>query len=116
MVDVTDTQTIVSTINKVYTWGNLKFNDFDPDSPNYQSWKRVNNVQIPSGKINKIHAHPQFSVVEIQNHDHFVIGNQKMFEEDCSSKEWKTLTESFIIINGVVLTLKKIEFSRINIS
>jgi hypothetical protein len=39
-----------------------------------------------------------------------------MYEEDCSAKEWKTLTESYIIINGVVLTLKKVEFSRVAIS
>lgn len=36
-----------------------------------------------------------------------------MYEEDCSAKEWKTFGESYIIINGIVLTLKKVEFSRV---
>jgi hypothetical protein len=31
MLDVSDNQTIASTINRVYTWGNLRFQDFDPE-------------------------------------------------------------------------------------
>ena len=57
MVDVGDTQTMVSTLNKVYTWGNIHFQDFDPESNTFESWKSIKTVPIPSGKINKIHAH-----------------------------------------------------------
>lgn len=42
-----------------------------------------------------------------------MIGDTHLYSEDSSSKEWKTLNESFVIINGVLLTLKKIEFSRV---
>lgn len=44
-----------------------------------------------------------------------MIGDQKLYEEDSSAKEWKTLGETYIIINGMVLTLKKVEFSRLTI-
>ena len=63
MVDVSDATTIASTLNKAYTWGDLHFDDFDPDSPSYQSWKTINMVQLPPGKIHKVHAHSKFSVV-----------------------------------------------------
>ena len=35
MVDVSDNQTIASTLTKAYTWGNVHFQDFDPDKPTY---------------------------------------------------------------------------------
>ena len=67
MLDVSDNITVASTLNKVYTWGDLKFNDFDPETQGYESWKKVKNVSLPSGRINKVHAHQNFSVVEMES-------------------------------------------------
>lgn len=64
-------------------------------------------MPLPPSKINKIHAHDGFGVVEMENEEPLVVGDRKLYEEDCSSKEWKTLTESYVIINGVILYLKK---------
>ena len=116
MIDVSDTQTMASTLNKVYTWGNIKFQDFDPESKTYESWKNAKPVTLPSAKITKIRSHENFGVVELENEDPVVIGDRKLYEEDCSAKEWKTLSESYVIINGIILYLKKAEFSRMPIN
>ncbi len=43
-----------------------------------------------------------------------IIGDKKNYEEH-SVKEWSTLTESFLILNGVIITLKKISLTKINL-
>ena len=63
MLNVSDTQTIVSTLNKVYVWGDLHFDDFDPEKPSYESWKNVMQVQLPQGKIHKVQAHNKYVMV-----------------------------------------------------
>lgn len=62
MLDVSDTQTIASTLNKAYTWGNVHYIDFHDDSKTYLSWKNFNQHPI-TGKIHKIQAHNNFAVV-----------------------------------------------------
>ena len=51
----------------------------------------------------------------MEREEPIIIGDKKYYEEDGSTKEWKTLNESYILINGVLLTLGKVEFSRMHI-
>ena len=92
MVDVSDTETIACTLNKAYVWGDVHFENFEPERSSYKNWNKINSLQTPPGRINKIHAHNRFSVVEIEDQEPFIVGDENLYQLDCSSKEWKTLT------------------------
>jgi hypothetical protein len=52
----------------------------------------------------------------MENGEPLVVGDQRLYEEDCCNREWRTLNDSYIIVNGVLLTLRKVKFSRLSIS
>jgi hypothetical protein len=68
----------------------------------------VKALSVPQGRLEKIHAHNNFSIVEVENEEPFIVGDSALYRQDSSCKEWKTLGESFVLINGIVLTLKRI--------
>jgi myosin V len=49
-------------------------------------FKTVKALTIPPGRLEKVHAHNKFTVVEIEGEDPYVIGDSKLYSQDSSNK------------------------------
>lgn len=61
-VQVSDDHTLCATLNKVYSWGNFSLHDF---IENPSKCKTVKALSVPQGRLEKIHAHNNFSIIEV---------------------------------------------------
>ena len=64
-VDISETQTVLATTNKVYSWGSFTIDDLPG----------VEEHQIPNGKISKISVSNDNINVTLPNKEEYIIGN-----------------------------------------
>lgn len=49
-------------------------------------FKTVKAMAIPPGRLEKVHAHNKFTVIDIEGEEPHVIGDSKLYSQDSSSK------------------------------
>lgn len=74
-VDVSNTHTICTTINKIYQWGEIR------EEHTVRTQKFYENIPTPNCRINKVKACEGFTIIETEEPQELLImGNQKQYE------------------------------------
>lgn len=101
-LDISESKTVIASTNKVYSWGNFRVDNMPG----------VEEHPLNSAKISKVSVTDDCIRIGLMNKDEIIIGD----ENSEKNRDWSTLKDNFLLLNGVVLTVNDISFTKLNIS